>query len=226
MGNCTCLHCRIPDDWPRFNDAQWACLAPLLPQGTGSRGDATRLQVDAMLYQLESGAPWRLLPPQFGPADPVETRCRRWAAARVFRNAYHELYPPRELAHGRTVIIDGSYAKVHSSAAGARVGRSGKLCQLWCPGWCPSKRPWDCPETQAIGKTRGGFNTNVVIAVNDAGQLADWRLLAGNVPESWATRDLVASTLPGRVVADGVPRFRPDPEDVDGHAHRGSDPQS
>ena len=204
MGNCSCTHCRIPDHWPQLTDEQWALLAPHLPQGAGRRGQTTRDQVAGMLYALESGAPWRLLPTQFGPPDLVETRFRRWAAAGVFRRAYHELYPPRELGKGRTVIIDGSYAKAHIAAAGARVGRSHEPCQFWCPGWCPRKRPWDCRESEAIGKTRGGFNTLIVIAVNDAGQLADWRLLPGNVAESRATRELVNSTMPRTMVADGA----------------------
>ena len=183
---------------------QWNVLARLLPQGTGRRGDTTRLQVAGMLYALESGCAWRLLPTQFDPPESVEARFRRWAADGVLREAYSTLYPPRELGAGRTVIIDGSYAKVHISAAGARVGRSGDPCQFWCPGWCPRRRPWDCRESEAIGKTRGGFNTLIVIAVNDAGQLADWRLLPGNVPESRATRDLVNSTMPRTVVADAA----------------------
>ena len=70
----------------------------------------------------------------------------------MLRRAHATLYQPRTLARGRTIIIDGSYAKVHISAAVARVGRSVWLCQLWCPGRCPKKRPWDCPETQAINR--------------------------------------------------------------------------
>ena len=202
MDNYSCPNCRIPDHWPQFTDARWERLAPLLPQGTGLRADTTRRQVDGMLYALETGCAWRLLPTQFGPPDLVETRFRRWSADGVLRRAYAALYPPRRLARGRTVIIDGSYAKVHISAAGARVGRSGQRCQFWCPGWCPSKRPWYCGETQAIGKTRGGINTNIVVAVNDGGQLVDWRLLPGNVPESRATPDLVEVSRPRMVVAD------------------------
>ena len=202
MDNYSCPNCLIPDHWPQFTDARWERLAPQLPQGTGRRADTTRRQVDGMLYALETGCAWRLLPTQFGPPDLVETRFRRWSADGVLRRAYAALYPPRRLARGRTVIIDGSYAKVHISAAGARVGRSGQRCQFWCPGWCPSKRPWYCGETQAIGKTRGGINTNIVVAVNDGGQLVDWRLLPGNVPESRATPDLVEVSRPRMVVAD------------------------
>ena len=157
-----------------------------------------------MLYALESGCAWRLLPTQFGPPDLVETRFRRWVADAVFRRAYHELYPAAALATGRTVIIDGSYAKAHRSAAGARVDRSGELCGFWCPEQCPPKRPWYCPATQAIGKTRGGPNTNVVIAVNEDRRLVNWTLLASNVPESKAMPRLLEGIRPSVVVADGI----------------------
>ena len=177
-------------------------MAPLLPQGAGLHEEATRRQVHGMLYALEAGLAWRLLPTQFWPWESVEARFHRWAKDGVLRRAYATLYPPRELGSGRTVIVDGSYAKVHISAAGARKGRSGS-CER-CPGKCPIKPSWECSETQAIGKTRGGFNTNIVIAVNDRGQLADWRLLAGNVKERTATPALAASTMPRTLVADEI----------------------
>ena len=202
MKNCSCTNCGVPDHWPQCTDAQWALLAPLLPQGAGRRGDTTRLQVAGMLFLLESGAPWRLLPTQFGAQDLVETRFRRWAAAGVFRRAYHELYPPGALADGRTVVIDGTYAKAHRSAAGARVDRSGELCEFWCPEECPPKRPWYCRETQAIGKTRGGFNTNIVAVVNEDRRLVNWTLLAGTAPEPKAMPRLLEGISPAVVVAD------------------------
>ena len=194
----------MPSWWPQFTDEQWDRLAPLLPQGSGRRGETTRLQVDGMLYALESGCAWRLLPPPFGHFGLVETRFRRWAADGVLRRAYHALYPPQELADGRTIIIDGSYAKAHRSAAGARVDRTGARCGLWCPDKCPAKPPWDCPKNQAIGKTRGGFNTNIVISVNEDGRLVTWTLLAGNAPESKAMPRLLEGISPAVVVADDV----------------------
>lgn len=157
-----------------------------------------------MLYVLEAGEAWKLLPTQFGPRDLVETRFERWVPARVLRRAYHTLYPRDALANGRLIVIDGSYAKAHKSASGARRGRSGQPCTLWCPEQCPPKRPWYCPETQAIGKTRGGPNTNVVIAVNDEGRLVDWTLLAGNVKEWHAMFRLLEGIQPAVVVADDI----------------------
>ncbi|MXZ91781.1 MAG: transposase [Chloroflexi bacterium] len=122
MGDCRCHTCPIPEGWPQLTDEQWEQLAPLLPQGTGSRAETTRRQVNGMLYALETGCPWRLLPTQFGPTGLVETRFRRWASGGVLRTAYAHLYPPKLLAQGRTVVISNSYVKVHRSAAGARAG--------------------------------------------------------------------------------------------------------
>ena len=157
-----------------------------------------------MLYALKSGGPWNLLPTQFWPWETVETRFQRWAADGVFRRAYHTLYPPETLADGRMVVIDGSYAKAHKSAAGARRGRSGQPCQLWCPEECPPKRPWDCPDNQAMGMTRGGRNTLIVVAVNDQRQLVNWALLAGNAKEWKAMYPLLAGIRPAVVVADAI----------------------
>ncbi len=180
----------IPTHWPQVTDEQWEVLGPLLPQGARLRAETTRPQFNAMLYALESGCPWRLLPPQFGPWKTVEKRFQRWSDDGAFRNAYAALRSLDALSRGRTLIIGSSYAKVHKSAVGARVGRSGRRCGFWCPQ-CPRKRPLYCPEDQAIAMTRGGFATKLVMAVNEEGQLVDWRLLPGTLPASTATKALL-----------------------------------
>lgn len=195
---------RIPPHWPQVTDQQWDILVPLLRQYAGSCGENTRLQFDGMLYVLESSCQWHMLPPQFGSPHTVSKRFERWAAKGTFRRVYAALYPRDALSRGRTVIIDGSYACVHPDAMGARGGSSGCLCQVDIPEQCPPKRPWYCPETEVIGKTRGGFNTNIVIAVNDDGQLVDWLLLAGNAPESRAMPALLEGLHPALVVADKI----------------------
>lgn len=52
--------------------------------------------------------------------------------------------------------------------------------------------------------TRGGRNTNTVIAVNDARQLVNWKLLAGNAKEWQADMILLKGIQPRVVVADDV----------------------
>ena len=122
MVQTQCLNCPIPEGWPQVTDEQWARVAPHLPQGAGRRAEATRRQFDGMLYALESGCPWHLLPPQFGPPGTAEKRFRRWAADGVLRRAYAALYPPEALAKGRTIIIDGSFAKLHADGLGPARG--------------------------------------------------------------------------------------------------------
>lgn len=205
MATQTCPNCAIPDWWPRFTDPEWERLAPLLPRGDGLQSESTRRHVDGMRYMLEAGSAWKLLPTQYGPYELVATRFRRWAADGVFRRAYHELYPPRQLADGRLVVADGSYCKAHRAASGARVDVPAPRCDLWClQEGCPPKRYWDCPRRQAMGMTRGGRNTNVVILVNDERQLVTWTLLPGHAPESKAIPILLKGLLPSVVVADDV----------------------
>ena len=81
-----------------------------------------------MLYALESGCAWRLLPTQFGPPDLVETRFRRWVADAVFRRAYHELYPAPAWTAPVSFAGSGVRSNAHPSALGTapRPRLSGK----------------------------------------------------------------------------------------------------
>jgi len=62
---------RLPSD---LTDAEWAVLEPLLPQ-RGKRGRPPRWShreiIEALLYLLRGGLPWRMLPPGLFP--PVST---------------------------------------------------------------------------------------------------------------------------------------------------------
>ncbi|RMF15678.1 MAG: transposase, partial [Alphaproteobacteria bacterium] len=58
---------RLPSD---LTDAEWAVLEPLLPPRS-KRGRPPRWScreiVEAMLYLLRGGLPWRMLPPKLFP---------------------------------------------------------------------------------------------------------------------------------------------------------------
>ena len=72
------LHARaglaLPSD---LTDAEWAVIAPFLPPpshvGRPRRWSMRRI-VEAILYLLRGGLPWRMLPPCFPPVSTV----RRW----------------------------------------------------------------------------------------------------------------------------------------------------
>ena len=68
---------RYPTD---LTAGQWAQLAPLLPPpgiGPPLRHEQ-RVLVNASVYVLRSGCPWRLLPHDFPPWSTVYHHCRKW----------------------------------------------------------------------------------------------------------------------------------------------------
>ena len=69
---------------------QWQRIEKLVPGKKGDKGRGgkdNRLFVDAVLWILWTGAPWRDLPDEFGKWNSVYTRFLRWpakAGGRVF----------------------------------------------------------------------------------------------------------------------------------------------
>ncbi|MBO9542032.1 transposase [bacterium] len=64
-----------------FTDAEWAMLEPLIPQAKrGGRPEEwpKREIVNAILYILRSGCPWRMLPHDFPPYTTVYDYFRAW----------------------------------------------------------------------------------------------------------------------------------------------------
>ena len=105
-----------------LNDAQWERIAPLLPGKEGDpgrSGEDNRLFVEAVLWLVRTGAPWRDLPPRFGKWGTVWKRFRRWAEKGVFERVFQALSgdPDFECA-----LIDGTIVKVHRHGTGARGG--------------------------------------------------------------------------------------------------------
>ena len=64
-----------------LTDAQWAVLEPLLPVGSkpGRPPKWSRRQlIDGIRWRVRVGAPWRDVPPEYGPWQTVYGLFRRW----------------------------------------------------------------------------------------------------------------------------------------------------
>jgi len=62
-----------------ITDERWALVEPLLPvQGRGGRWRSHRQVLNAILWVLFSGAPWRDLPERYGPFQTAHRRLGRW----------------------------------------------------------------------------------------------------------------------------------------------------
>jgi transposase len=95
-------HLRLPSD---LTDAEWAVLEPLLPRRS-HRGRpplwSYREIVEAMLYLLRGGLPWRMLPPGlFPPMTTVQHYFYLWRDAGLWPSINHILLMGLREATGR-----------------------------------------------------------------------------------------------------------------------------
>jgi putative transposase len=105
-----------------LTDGQWQRIEPLIPGKKGDKGRHgadNRLFVDAVLWLVRAGAPWRDLPEQFGNWNSVFRRFRRWAKKGVWQRLFAELGENPDLEY---LIIDSTIVRAHQHAAGAQKG--------------------------------------------------------------------------------------------------------
>jgi transposase len=117
------------------SDEVWAMISPLLPAERGRKARPcrdNREMVNAMLWILRTGAPWRDLPSHFPPWKSVHTRFSRWAAQGIWQRALLEM---TKFADTDGFMIDGTIMKAHQDAHGAqkKVARSRSAARAVVP---------------------------------------------------------------------------------------------
>jgi len=103
-----------------LRDDQWERIAPLVPGKVGDPGRSgadNRLFVEAVLWIVRVGAPWRDLPKYFGNWN--FQRFRRWAKGDVFDKIFDALSADADFEY---VIVDGTIVRVHQYGTGAKGG--------------------------------------------------------------------------------------------------------
>src|SRR5260370_27415363 len=88
-----------------LTDKQWELLRPLIPLPSLEGRPATverREIVNAILYVLRSGCPWRLLPHEFPAWGTVYYYFRRWQREGVWEEILTTLRMPVRQKEGRT----------------------------------------------------------------------------------------------------------------------------
>jgi transposase len=112
-----------------LSEAQWERLRPLLPPhrraGRGRPAKDHRLIVNAILWRLATGAPWRDLPERYGSWRTVYSRFRRWQRAGVWERVLAALQAEADAAGDldwALHFLDGTTVRAHQHAAGAKKG--------------------------------------------------------------------------------------------------------
>lgn len=163
-----------------LRDDQWERIARLVPGKVGDPGRSgadNRLFVEAVLWIVRVGAPWRDLPKDFGKWNSVFQRFRRWVRSGVFDQLFEALSADADFEY---VIVDGTIVRVHQHGSGARGGT----------------------RTQAIGRSRGGLTTKIVALVDALGNLVRFVLLPGQRHDSVGVAPLLTDLDFAALLAD------------------------
>lgn len=75
--------------------------------------------LNAVLWKVKTGAPWRDLPSRFGNWKTIYSRFRRWAVIGRFKALFEALQIEVD---DNWNSIDGSYVRAHQHAAGGKGG--------------------------------------------------------------------------------------------------------
>ncbi len=107
------------------SDALWAVIEPLLPSTSrpvkgGRPRISDRAALNGIMFVLQSGIPWRMLPPQMGWGSGITCwrRLRDWQRAGVWERLHHALL---QQLH-RAGHLDWSRACMDSASIAAKRG--------------------------------------------------------------------------------------------------------
>src|SRR5436305_4280613 len=189
-----------------LTDAQWAVLEPLLPRGKkpGRPPNRTKRQlIDGIRWRTRTGAPWRDVPPAYGPWQTVYGLFRRWQRNGTWRKILAALQGRADAAGLITwdVSVDSTVARAHQHAAGAR--RRGDL-QAEPPGGVQ-----DEPADHGLGRSRGGLTTKVHLACEQGQKPLSIVITAGQRGDSPQFQAVLDGIRVPRL-GPGRPRTRPD----------------
>jgi putative transposase len=105
-----------------LTSVRWERISNLVPGKKGDKGrsgEDNRLFVDAVLWILRTGAPWRDLPAEFGRWNSVFVRFNRWSRKGVWESLFKALADDPDFEH---IMIDATIIRAHQHAAGAKGG--------------------------------------------------------------------------------------------------------
>ena len=151
-------------------------LLPGRPESPGTTAD-DRLFVNAVLRIALTGAPGRDLPERFGNWNSVFQRFNRWAQRGVWGRVMEALGDDADL---EWLLIDSTVVRAHQRAAGAETkgGTTGRQA------------------------ARGGFSTEVHVAVDALGNPVKVLPTAGQAHDLSVAKELIKGHKPEHGIAD------------------------
>lgn len=108
-----------------LSDEAWVWIEPLLPSSEGRRGGQWRDHrevIEAIAWRYRTGAPWRDLPPSFGPWQTAWKRLDRWSKDGTWERLLQRVQGDADVAAELDWVssVDSTNVRAHQHAAGAR----------------------------------------------------------------------------------------------------------
>jgi transposase len=147
----------------RMTDEDWATVLEVFRACRSRRGDKGRNDrkfLEALHYFSVHNITWRALPAAFGNWNSIWKRFWRLSQAGVFEAFFDALAATSRTAH-LVQMLDSTVVRAHVSAAGARG-----------------------QQTQALGRSRGGFSTKIHLKVDLEGLPLAFHLTEGQASDS------------------------------------------
>lgn len=122
-------------DRHELTDEQWAILEPLLPPlntGRGRKMHDRRTIINAVLWLVKTGIPWRDLPEKYGKWNSIYKRFSLWQTDGTWElilDALMAMFEAEEAIDWKLCSIDGTIVRAHKASAGA----SKKNCRKASP---------------------------------------------------------------------------------------------
>ena len=141
-----------------LTDAQWKQIEPLIPSRPGpptKRSD--RDFVNAVLWRVTTGAPWRDVPDRYGPWKTVYNRFARWAARGVWEQIFKKLQLEVDEIGS---LLDGTIVRAHQDASGGKGGADAMLWAVLEEVFQPSSTPSSTRRAgRSTSRSRKGSGT-------------------------------------------------------------------
>ena len=148
-----------------LTDNTWEQLQSIMKAHGCHTWKNDRQIMEAILWKLRTGAPWRDIPSELCPWKIAYNRFNRLSKKRVVGTIFFDL---RASIDEEWVFADGSYIRCQQHSSGARRG-----------------------ELRATGKSQGGTTTKIHFAVDSHGNPIDFKITGGDVHDSQAVDDII-----------------------------------
>ncbi|RSB78493.1 IS5 family transposase [Rhizobium sophoriradicis] len=160
-----------------LRDEQWERISHHIigdERTRGSSGRDNRMFMEAVLWIVRTGSPWRDLPEVFGEWNSVFRRFSRWSRKGIWWRIFEAMADDPDFEY---LIVDSTIIRAHQHAAGGKKGA----------------------EDQALGRSRGGLSTKIHMAVRGLGCPVRFILTAGQKGDA-PQADALIEGLPADII--------------------------